>query len=275
MAMKGKDPAFLFYSSDFYEGTRTMLPEERACFIDLMIYQHQRGIIPNDLKRVLLYCNGVDEATLKATLEAKFKQTDEGWINERLQKVIDERETYSEKQSINGAIGQFWKKAKAILSKKDFDNLKVALSDKRNDEILNLIKNKEINKATLEALLEALLKHYRDRDRNINKDIIKEGVKGEETKIINLDKIQISEDLKPILIEWLEYKKSRKETYKSEKSLQALANELTRLSNNDKTIARAIIQKSMANNWAGIFALKAEIKQDSRAGYKQQDKWSD
>ena len=73
----------------------------------------------------------------------------------------------------------------------------------------------------------------------------------------------------------MEYKKRRKETYKSEKSLQALANELTRLSNNDQAIARAIIQKSMANNWAGIFALKAEVKQDLRAGYKQQEKWKD
>lgn len=99
-------------------------------------------------------------------------------------------------------------------------------------------------------------------------------IKGNETKEKSfLDVIQISEDLKPILIEWLEYKKSRKETYKSEKSLQALANELTRLSNNDQLTARAIIEKSMANNWAGIFALKTEIKQDSRAGYKQQDKW--
>ena len=99
-------------------------------------------------------------------------------------------------------------------------------------------------------------------------------IKEKETKEKSfLDVIQISEDLKPILIEWLEYKKSRKETYKSEKSLQALANELTRLSNNDQLTARAIIEKSMANNWAGIFALKTEIKQDSRAGYKQQDKW--
>ena len=99
-------------------------------------------------------------------------------------------------------------------------------------------------------------------------------IKGNETKEKSfLDVIQISEDLKPILVEWLEYKKSRKESYKSEKSLQALANELTRLSNNDQLTARAIIEKSMANNWAGIFALKTEIKQDSRAGYKQQDKW--
>ena len=30
-----KDPAFLFYSQDFYAGTRTMLPEERACWAHL------------------------------------------------------------------------------------------------------------------------------------------------------------------------------------------------------------------------------------------------
>lgn len=77
-----KDPAFLFYSTDFYEGTRTMLPEERTCYVDLMIYQHQRGPIPNDLQRVLLYCNGISEATLKATLQAKFKLTDKGWLSD-------------------------------------------------------------------------------------------------------------------------------------------------------------------------------------------------
>lgn len=76
-----KDPAFLFYSRDFYEGTRTMLPEERACYMDLMIYQHQHGKIPAYLKRVLMYCSGVDEATLKATLVAKFKQDKEGWTD--------------------------------------------------------------------------------------------------------------------------------------------------------------------------------------------------
>lgn len=77
-----KDPAFLFYSKDFYEGTRMMLPVERACYVDLLIYQHQNGPIPNTLERVLLYCNGVDEATLKATLKAKFKRTKSGWIND-------------------------------------------------------------------------------------------------------------------------------------------------------------------------------------------------
>ena len=96
-----KDPAFLFYSKDFYEGTRTMLPEERACYIDLLIYQHQNGgFIPNDLKRVLMYCSGCNEATLQATLEAKFKLSDKGWVNEVLEKVMSDREEFSGKQKI-------------------------------------------------------------------------------------------------------------------------------------------------------------------------------
>ena len=175
-----KDPAFLFYSNDFYEGTRTMLPEERACFIDLMIYQHQRGIIPNDIKRVALYCNGISEATLQATLEAKFKLTPEGWVNERLHRVMKERESFSNKQSVNGVVGQFWKKAKAILNSKNFDLLKDTLKNKSNEEIFEEIKNKKINEAMLIAMLKALLKHLENEIEIENKDIIieieKEGV---------------------------------------------------------------------------------------------------
>ena len=113
MATKNNDPAFLFYSKDFYEGTRTMLPEERACYMDLLIYQHQHGPIPTDIKRVLLYCNGIAEATLIATLEAKFKLCDKGWVNRRLSEVIQQREEFSNRQSVNGKVGQFFKKAKA------------------------------------------------------------------------------------------------------------------------------------------------------------------
>src|SRR5690606_20628174 len=105
-----KDPAFLFYSKEFYEGTRTMLPEERACYIDLMIYQHQHEYIPNDIKRVSMYCSGIDQAILEATLKAKFKLCDKGWYNHKLSKVIDERKEFSKRQSDNGLVGQFFKK---------------------------------------------------------------------------------------------------------------------------------------------------------------------
>ena len=153
------DPAFLFYSKDFYEGTRMMLPEERACLIDLMIYQQQHGLIPKDLKRVLMYCTGVTEATLEATLEAKFRFTGDGWINDKQAKVISDREEFTAKQSVNGTIGQFWKKAKAILKKAKYAELKDLLYDNTNNEIFELIKDKEINEAMLEAMLIAKPKH--------------------------------------------------------------------------------------------------------------------
>lgn len=159
-----KDPAFLFYSKDFYEGTRTMLPRERACFIDLMIYQHQHGPIPDDPERMTMYCSGIDEATFKATLKAKFKQTDEGWVNERLERVSMDRKAYSEGQSVNGRIGQFWKKVKAKVSAKEMRQLKTLVYDEIGKE--KFVQMMDEPKATLEGLLEGLLKHIANANAN-------------------------------------------------------------------------------------------------------------
>lgn len=168
-----KDPAFLFYSKDFYEGTRMMLPEERACYIDLMIYQHQNGYIPDDPQRLLLYCSGIAEATLKAVLQAKFKLCSKGWYNEKLQGVTDERDNFSKRQSVNGTVGQFWKKAKATLkNKKEFENLRKKLSGKSNHEIYELLQANKINdSAPFEAMLIALLKHLAIADAIVNENI--------------------------------------------------------------------------------------------------------
>ena len=155
-----KDPAFLFYAKDFYEGTRMMLPEERACYIDLMIYQHQHGYIPNDTRRVLMYCSGIDEAMLVATLEAKFTQSDSGWFNEKLNLVINERKDFSNKQSINGSVGAFWKKVKGLLSPKEYVKIKEYYTSKTNEEIHSeIVENDLKDEAKLQAKLQAMLKH--------------------------------------------------------------------------------------------------------------------
>lgn len=163
-----KDPAFLFYSRDFYEGTRMMLPEERACYIDLMIYQHQNGIIPKDLRRVLMYCSGVDEATLKATLKAKFTETDEGWLNHRLEDEISARKNFKNSLSESGKIGQFWKKAKKLLIKKEYDELRKCATDR--DLLLEFIETNEINKTSIQGWL----KHYANANAIVNEDNGKE-----------------------------------------------------------------------------------------------------
>jgi len=164
-----KDPAFLFYSKDFYEATRTMLPKERACYIDLLIYQHQNEYIPNEIERISMYCSGIDEATLQATLQAKFKLCDKGWYNERLFEVIEQRKTFGEKQSDNGLIGQFFKKAKSSLPSKDYTKLK--------DFIYNVFtKEKLINELKInnnhETMLQAMLKHLVNVNVIVNEDVI-------------------------------------------------------------------------------------------------------
>jgi len=58
-----------------------------------------------------------------------------------------------------------------------------------------------------------------------------------------------------VVQDWFEYKKERKESYKTEKSKAAFITKLERFSNTDPDIARQIVDNSMANNWAGIFEL--------------------
>lgn len=57
-------------------------------------------------------------------------------------------------------------------------------------------------------------------------------------------------------IDWVEYKKARKQSYKTEQSLHACYNKLVKLSNGDADIACRIIDEAMANNWSGFYPLK-------------------
>lgn len=58
--------------------------------------------------------------------------------------------------------------------------------------------------------------------------------------------------------EWLEYKKQRKEGYKTEKSVKLCYDKLVKLSGDCPIVAQQIVEQSMANNWAGLFELKKE-----------------
>lgn len=76
----------------------------------------------------------------------------------------------------------------------------------------------------------------------------------------------ISSEFLETFILWLEYKKDRRENYKSEKSLKACYNKLVKLSKGDPMIASQIINEAIANNWAGFF----ELKNKNEYGNKKQ-----
>lgn len=69
---------------------------------------------------------------------------------------------------------------------------------------------------------------------------------------------------------WLEYKRTRRESYRSEMGAKKCLALLHNLSANDPSAAMAIIDRSIANNWAGLFPLRdAQSSHAARAGRGQ------
>jgi hypothetical protein len=91
---------------------------------------------------------------------------------------------------------------------------------------------------------------YKERDKKDNG-----GIRGKK-KSGGFDLSFIGDEVWEGLVEsWLEYKRSRSENYKSELSVKKFHTMLRNLSRGDSQVARQIIDKSIANNWAGIFEL--------------------
>lgn len=111
---------------------------------------------------------------------------------------------------------------------------------------------------------------YKQKDISLDKDqeIKKGGYRGKK-KVADFDLSFISDAVWEALVEsWLEYKRSRSENYKSDISVKKFHTMLRNLSRGDPTTARQIIDKSIANNWAGIFELKSEIKGQPSGGQR-------
>ena len=223
-----------------------MLPEERACFIDLLIYQHQNGPIPLYTKRMLMYCSGVNEATLQATLQAKFKQTDKGWVNEKLLAVMDDRSTYKGKQSDNGVLGQFFKKAKSQCKAAEYKALRTYIYEDYGKE--NLINELKKEQTTHEGLLKALLKHLANGVGNENEDESKDVVKYFEHEKLNS--------------EFHVFIKHRKEK-RNPLTPTAIKRQVAKLEKETPETAIKMLNQSIENGWAGVFDLK-ETKEAPR-----------
>ena len=94
-----KDPAFLFYSSDFLTGVLDLTMAERGQYITLLCLQHQKGRLSE--KTIGLNLGDVSKDVL-----AKFEVDEEGlYYNERLEAEIEKRSQHKEKQRENGKLG--------------------------------------------------------------------------------------------------------------------------------------------------------------------------
>ena len=90
-----KDPAFLFYSSDFLTGTMFMSDSQLGKYIKILCTQHQKGHLSE--KDMLKICKRYD----KDIFEKFVKDEDGKYYNIRLEKEITKRREYSKSRSDN------------------------------------------------------------------------------------------------------------------------------------------------------------------------------
>ncbi|CAB4137484.1 Protein of unknown function DUF1376 [uncultured Caudovirales phage] len=89
-----KDPAVLFYTSDFLTGVRRMTYEQVGKYITLLCMQHQYGSLTE--KDMIHICGTYDE-----DIWVKFEKTDAGFINKRMHEEAEKRKRYSESRRNN------------------------------------------------------------------------------------------------------------------------------------------------------------------------------
>lgn len=250
-----KDPAFLFYSQSFYESTRMMFPEERACYIDLLIYQHQNGNIPLDIRRIYLYCTGVSNEVVNQVLNQKFNKTDDGWYNKKMEGVINERKVGNPKKRAYATLA-------GLLSANDIEEkTRIFIKKEFNvDDFVNLepTKMKDEIKVWFYSLVNVFVNNNKDKDKD--KSIIK-----------NIDTTKkYSSESKNCLNECLIHFESH--LHPTGKNLENWLDTIEKLERIDKIPFEKIIEiVRWARNddfWRGVFLSIPKLRTNNKEGVK-------
>lgn len=105
-----KDPAILFYTSDFIMGTYCMSHEQLGIYMRLLCIQHQcGGLIEKEAFKAICGTHDI--------VKSKFVETDDGFFNKRMMEEMTKRQHKS--QSLSANAQKRWKnqcKSNAIAS---------------------------------------------------------------------------------------------------------------------------------------------------------------
>jgi len=147
--MGNKDPAVLFYTSDFLTGVSDLTMEERGQYITLLCMQHQKGHLSE--KTICLALGLIPVDVMK-----KFQIDESGlYFNVRMDIETEKRSKYIESRVENGKKGGR-KKSTSLAHGKAHGKHKAKLGENDNE-------NENINKTTkkdIDSFFEELWKLY-------------------------------------------------------------------------------------------------------------------
>lgn len=148
-----KDPAFLFYSSDFLNGVSDLTMEERGQFITLLCLQHQK--------------DGLNEKTIRLSVGSvsvdvmdKFRLSDGKYFNNRLCEEIEKRKNYTASRRENGLKGGRPKAKDNLMDKHMVNHME---DENEND-------NENINANKNELLIPKFLQTFKNSNPNYPDD---------------------------------------------------------------------------------------------------------
>lgn len=227
-----KDPAFLFYSSDFLSGTMLMTDEDVGQYIRLLCLQHQKGHLKE--KDMLNICKKYNE-----DIFSKFKKDEDGnYYNERLEYESNKRKAYSESRRNN-------RKKKEIQEEENISNT-------YEKDMKNICNSYE--------------KHMGNENENININIIKnkdkdnrgmgEEEKGKKRKTFEdvFYENQFPKELEITIKDFMEMRKTLKKPM-TVKALELLIRNLKKLTNLEEEQI-AILNQSIEHGWQTVYPLK-------------------
>ena len=128
-----KDPAFLFYSKDWIEGTAELSIQAKGVYIDLLCYQHQKGDLPTDIEKIarLVRMSKEEVQPYWEEIKSKFEAKGNRMVNRKLNQVVNERFEKAKRNRIIGIYAALIKKEN--LSKSDYKKVK---NDFKPDEFM-------------------------------------------------------------------------------------------------------------------------------------------
>ncbi|NBU80622.1 MAG: DUF1376 domain-containing protein [Flavobacteriaceae bacterium] len=145
-----KDPAFLFYPSDFLTGTMFMSNEQIGIYIRLLCSQHQHGGTIDKVSFNSLVSN-------HDIIRTKFIETDLGFYNPRLMEEMHLRNKKS--NNISLAVKEVWEKRKnAIPLKNDAIPLQSQKNPKRKSK-----KSNEIPMGIVDINVNEVINYFKEK----------------------------------------------------------------------------------------------------------------
>ena len=136
-----KDPAVLFYTSDFISGTITMTDEQRGKYIMLLCIQHQKGYLT---EKDMLNISGVYDADIWE----KFVKEGDVYYNVRMREESEKRAKYTESRRSNRLKGDNENVCIYLMIDNISNHIKIGSSnnpERRLQEIRSQLNNSQID----------------------------------------------------------------------------------------------------------------------------------